>query len=212
VILAIFNVLLANECDREDILIGIPVAGRRHAELDRLIGFFVNMLALRNFPGEEKTFREFLAEVKDKTLKAYDNQDYPFENLVDNVMSASEITRHSLIEAVFVFQNAELPAGEIPELEIPGLKLIPHELRVNFSPFDLILRGYETGEKLIFSFQYKTALFKEETIRMFTRNFKEVAAAVLENNAVPLKDIAVSDGLLTVEADTLAADRGDFDF
>jgi non-ribosomal peptide synthetase component F len=181
-------------------------------DLQPVIGFFVNMLALRNFPGEEKTFREFLLEVKEKTIKAYDNQDYQFEDLVDNLLSVRESSRHSLIDTVFVFQNAEMPVSEIPVLEIPGLKFLPYKSPVSFSPFDLILHGFEADEKIILSFQYKTTLFKEETINMYIRNFKEVVSSVLENKFFQLKEIDISDELLTVKSNILDEEQGEFDF
>ena len=85
VLLAIFNILLFKLSSQEDIVIGTPIAGRRHADLEEIIGMFVNTLALRNWPHGEKTVREFLGEVKNLTLQAFENQDYQFENLVDKL-------------------------------------------------------------------------------------------------------------------------------
>jgi acyl carrier protein len=212
VLLAIFNVLLSKECDQEDIIIGAPTAGRRHADLEPLIGFFINMLALRNFPNDRKTFREFLLEVKDRTLNAYENQDYQFEELVDKVLKDRESGRNSLIDTVFVYQNLVVLAGQIPEVTIPELTLKPYEYDIGFSPFDLILNGCEAGEKLAFFFQYRTTLFKEETIRMLIRNFKEVVSTVINNKNIRLKDIEISHDLLAVQSVSLHEEEGDFGF
>ncbi|WP_374017960.1 condensation domain-containing protein, partial [Paenibacillus thiaminolyticus] len=64
-----------------DIIVGTPIAGRTHAELEPLLGMFVNTLVMRNAPAGEKTFQEYMQEVKENTLRAYENQDYPFEEL-----------------------------------------------------------------------------------------------------------------------------------
>jgi amino acid adenylation domain-containing protein len=212
VLLAIFNLLLSKECDQEDIIIGAPTAGRRHANLEPLIGFFINMLALRNFPTGRKTFREFLLEVKKRTLEAYENQDYQFEELVDNVLKDRESSRNSLIDVLFVFQNLVIMAGQIPEVAITELTLKPYKQDIDVSPFDLLLHGYEAGEKLGLSFQYRTKLFKEETMRMLIRNFKEVVSTVINNKNIRLQDIKISHDLLALESVSLQEDEGDFGF
>ncbi|MDW7618090.1 amino acid adenylation domain-containing protein, partial [Peribacillus simplex] len=79
VLLAAFNVLLSKYSGQEDIVVGVPIAGRPHADLQNIMGMFVNTLAMRNQPGKEKTFKAFLAEVKENSLQAYDNQSYQLE-------------------------------------------------------------------------------------------------------------------------------------
>ncbi|MCP4156725.1 MAG: non-ribosomal peptide synthetase, partial [bacterium] len=80
-ILAIFSILLSKLSSQEDIIVGTPVAGRRHADLENIIGMFVNTLAMRNYPDGRKTFKEYLNEVKENTLQVFENQDYQFEDL-----------------------------------------------------------------------------------------------------------------------------------
>jgi acyl carrier protein len=82
VLLAAYNIFLSKITGQEDILVGTPTAGRSHTDLEPIIGMFVNTLALRGFPAANKTLEEFLHEIKESTLKAFENQDYPFENLV----------------------------------------------------------------------------------------------------------------------------------
>ncbi|MCP4213825.1 MAG: amino acid adenylation domain-containing protein, partial [bacterium] len=82
-LLALFNILLSKLSACEDIIVGTPTAGRRYTELEETIGMFVNTLALRNRPNGEKTFRAFLEEVKERTLESFENQEYPFEVLVE---------------------------------------------------------------------------------------------------------------------------------
>ncbi|MCP5046701.1 MAG: hypothetical protein GY940_05990, partial [bacterium] len=86
VLIAIFNILLAKISGQENIVVGTPVAGRRHADLEQIVGMLVNTLALRNYPSGEKPFRGFLREVRQRTLAAMENQDYQFEDLVEKVV------------------------------------------------------------------------------------------------------------------------------
>ncbi|MBW7477864.1 non-ribosomal peptide synthetase, partial [Paenibacillus oenotherae] len=85
VLLAAYTTLLHRYTGQEDIVVGTPIAGRPHADLEKLIGMFVGTLALRTSPSGEKTFREYVEEVKEKTLEAFENQDYPFEELVEKL-------------------------------------------------------------------------------------------------------------------------------
>ncbi|MCP5102042.1 MAG: non-ribosomal peptide synthetase, partial [bacterium] len=125
VLSAVINLLLARLSGGEDIIIGTPTAGRSHADLQGIIGMFVNTLAMRNHPAGEKTVRAFLGEVKQHTLEAFENQDYPFEDLVEKVTVARDISRNPLFDVMFALQNLEdsadstEPAAE-PERQTPG--------------------------------------------------------------------------------------------
>ncbi|MCP4149728.1 MAG: non-ribosomal peptide synthetase, partial [bacterium] len=96
VLLAIFNIFLAKMSTLEDIVVGTPVAGRRHDDLKLIIGMFVNTLAIRNLPEGKKTFNQFLRDVKETTLSAFENQEYPFEDLVDKVDINRDVSRNPL--------------------------------------------------------------------------------------------------------------------
>ncbi|MBJ8191553.1 hypothetical protein JDS79_32765, partial [Bacillus cereus] len=82
VLLAAYTVLLSKYSGQEDLVVGTPVAGRTNADLEPVIGMFVNTLAIRNRPADDKTFLSYLEEVKETALGAFENQDYPFEELV----------------------------------------------------------------------------------------------------------------------------------
>ncbi|MCT2347628.1 amino acid adenylation domain-containing protein, partial [Niallia taxi] len=85
VLLSAFNVLLSKYSGQEDIVVGVPVAGRPHADLRNIMGMFVNTLVMRNQPVKDKTFTAFLREVKENSLQAYDHQNYQLEELLDNI-------------------------------------------------------------------------------------------------------------------------------
>jgi len=122
VLLSLLNVLLSKISGQEDIVVGSPVAGRRHFDLEYVIGVFVNTLALRNYPFGEKTFDVFLREVKARILEAQENQDYPFEDLVEKAAVKRDAGRNPLFDVMFVLQNVDFP-----EIEITGLKLTPYD-------------------------------------------------------------------------------------
>ena len=108
VLTAVVNILLAKLSGQEEIIIGTPIAGRRHADLEKIIGMFVNTLALRNYPVGERTFREFLGDVKERILMVFENQEYPFEELVDKLSLKRDMGRNPLFDVMFVLQNMNI--------------------------------------------------------------------------------------------------------
>jgi non-ribosomal peptide synthetase component F len=207
VLLSIYTILLAKLAGQEDIIVGAPIMGRRHADLQQVIGMFVNTLALRNYPAEEKTFKAFLREVKERTLEAFENQDYQFEELVDKAGLKRDPSRNPLFDVVFIMQNMEMQ-----EKNIPGLKIKSYEYENNISKFDLTLACIDAGKKLFFTVEYASRLFKPEMIERFIRYFKEILRDVLEDTDIQLKDIKIIHDLLTGDSDILQHDKGDFGF
>ena len=103
-----YNILLSRYSDQEDIIVGIPVEGRRHEDLRNIIGMFVNTLAVRSFPEGSKVFEDFLSELKEELLNIFDNQEYPFEELVEKVGIKRDASRNPLFSTMFTLQNADL--------------------------------------------------------------------------------------------------------
>jgi amino acid adenylation domain-containing protein len=177
VLLAIYNVFLSRISGQEDIIIGTPVAGRRHVDFSNIVGMFVNTLPLRNFPGGGKTFQEFLKELKQRTLDAFENQEYPFEELVENVPVPRDIGRNPLFDTLFSFENMD-----ILKAEIPGLMVAPCEYKTGTSKFDLTLIVDENEkENPVFTFEYCTELFKRESIERFINYFKRIISSLVSD-------------------------------
>ncbi len=196
VLLAIYNVLLSKLSGQEDIIVGTGTAGRRHADLEKVIGMFVNTLALRNYPVEEKTFREFLLEVRDRTLQAFENQDYLFEELVEKVAKKRDLSRNPLFDTVFQVQNMGDEAVDSSIIEKFTLKLRPYGHEYNISKFDMFWGCTGTGERLQFFVNYRTKLFERETIERYISYFKEIVSEVTDNSEIKIKDILISLHLL----------------
>jgi hypothetical protein len=210
--LTIFNVLLYKLSGSEDVVVGTGISGRSHADLSGIVGMFVNMLALRNLPRGEETFSRFLQAVKGRTVEAFENQDYQFENLVEKVVTLRQPGRSPLFDVVFQLQNPEVLSADIAAQEIPGLKLGPFDCESKTSKFDLVLVGVEAGDRILFSLEFCTKLFKRQKIEKFIRFFREISARVVENRDIKLKDIAVTHDLRPINGVMPEDEPGDFDF
>jgi len=184
ILLGVFNILLTKLSRQEDIVVGTPIEGRRHAELRDILGMFVNTLALRSFPIGEQPFLQFLREVGEMTLKAFENQEYPFEDLVEAIHVERVLNRNPLFDVMFALQNID-----IPEIEIPGLKLTPLDDEEKSAKFDLSLTGVESNGTLAFTWLYCCELFSKETIERFTHYFKEIIASLLKNREQKISKI-----------------------
>ncbi|NHN25921.1 amino acid adenylation domain-containing protein [Flavobacterium jejuense] len=182
--LSVFNVLLGKLGSDEDIIVGSPVSGRQHADLEKMIGVFVNILPIRNFPKELLSFKEFLNSVKTKTIEAFNNQDYPYEQLIDDLELKRDTSHNALFDVMFAYQNFESV-----ELDIAGLNVTPYPIESKVSRLDLSLQIFEGNDNMHLQFEYSTSLFKEETIERFISYFKEIIIAVIKDSNIRLGDI-----------------------
>jgi len=181
VLLAIYNIFLAKLSSQEDIIVGIPTAGRMHIDLEQVIGMFVNTLAMRNYPSGDKTFMDFLDEVKEKALQAFENQEYEFDELVETIVLQRDTSRNPLFDATFILQNIYgLPQKSTSE-KIEGLRITPFGYKSRTAKFDLTLIAVEVADKIFLSFEYCTLLFKRETIDRFIQYFNEIIASLIES-------------------------------
>ena len=195
-LLALCSVFLSKISSQEDIQIATPVAGRRHDGLEHIIGVFINILVLRKYPTGTKTFTHFLAEVKEITLSAFENQEYPFEELVNKVGGIREAGRNPLFDVMFTLHTRAVPGKETTDIAQS-----PYKISDNTAAFDLFFNGIETAHRLIFYIEYSTTLFKKETIERFIGYFREVVDFVIDNKDIRLEDIKISHHLLTTSAE-----------
>ncbi|WP_426606422.1 surfactin non-ribosomal peptide synthetase SrfAA [Bacillus subtilis] len=186
VLLASYSAFLSKLSGQDDIIVGSPVAGRSQADVSRVIGMFVNTLALRTYPKGEKTFADYLNEVKETALSAFDAQDYPLEDLIGNVQVQRDTSRNPLFDAVFSMQNAN-----IKDLTMKGIQLEPHPFERKTAKFDLTLTADETDGGLTFVLEYNTALFKQETIERWKQYWMELLDAVTGNPNQPLSSLSL---------------------
>ncbi|WP_160397625.1 non-ribosomal peptide synthetase [Paenibacillus sp. MMS18-CY102] len=178
VLLAVYNTLLANYTGQADLLVGTPVAGRNHADVHRMAGMFVNTVVMRNAPEANKTFRAFLEEVKANALAAYDHQDYPFDELVEQLGLPRDISRNPLFDTMFTHQNMEMDRAA---LEVDGLQIRAEAVPYEVSKFDLTLTAIEAGDRLELVFEYSTALFERERIQRMAGHLLELMRAAVSD-------------------------------
>ena len=184
ILLAAYNVLLGAYSGQEDICVGLSTAGRQYPDLEYIIGMFVNTLVMRNYPVSSKTFREFLAEVKDNTLSAFENQDYQYDTLVEKLKIKKEMSRTALFDTMFTLQNIK-----ISECKMNDIRIETYPFDRNIAKFDFNLNAYEDEEKLYFNFEYCTKLFKRTTIEQMITKFIHIVMKVTDNIDLMISEI-----------------------
>ncbi|MCK4763365.1 MAG: amino acid adenylation domain-containing protein [Candidatus Aminicenantes bacterium] len=210
--LALLNILLAKISGQEDIVIGTPAAGRRHVDLESIIGAFINTLAFRNFPGGGKGFTDFLKEVKERSFKAYENQDYPFEILVNNLQVNREQGRNPLFDVMFEIFSRSQTGRQSQRTPEPGETRDPIEpLENRVTKMDIDWYGIETEDDLFFVVFYSTALFKRETVEKLGKRYREIIDQVLHNKNIKIKDIVITHSFETAQP-VISKEEGDFGF
>jgi amino acid adenylation domain-containing protein len=191
VLLAVYNIFLSKVSGQEDIVVGTPIAGRQHGDLESIIGMFVNTLALRSYSWGKKRFTEYLEEIKQKTLKAFENQDYPFEELVEMVFTHRDLSRNPLFDVMFVLQNILGPREDEAKPTMQDIKITPRPVEEGASKFDLSLFAAEREERLYLTFEYCTRLFKDETLARFIKYINAIILSVIENPGKKISEIGI---------------------
>lgn len=200
-LLSALNILLQKYSGQNDICIGTPIANRTRSEVEPLIGFFVNTLALRSDLSEDLSFIELLKQVKKTTLSAYENQDVPFEKVVDMVVTERELSYSPLFQVMMVLQNN--PEGD---LFFGDLKLDPVDITTNVSKFDLTLNFTEVTTGIDCEIVYNTDLFEKKTIEDMVNHFYVLLDLILIDSKVKISEIDI---LTSVEKERLLIDFND---
>ncbi|MBL4869083.1 MAG: amino acid adenylation domain-containing protein, partial [Pseudomonadales bacterium] len=188
-LLAAYKVLLFRYSGQDDICVGTPTANRQQEELESIIGFFINTLALRTLVDGEGTFAELLSSVQQSTMAAFDHQNVPFERIVEEVTTQRDMSRSPIFQLMFVMQNT-LPLDE-QLIQGAGLVFEPISPDIESAKFDITLTMREEGN-LSGVFQYNTDLFTESRITEFARDFERLLAAVVDQPECKLVNLPIS--------------------
>ncbi len=180
-LLAAFETLLYRYTGQEDFVIGAPIANRTRSEVEELIGFFVNTLALRSDLSGNPTFRELLDRTRRGALEAYEHQDLPFERLVEALQPERDLSRSPLFQAMFSFQN-----NGNADLQLRDLTTAYVVIDNQTALFDLSLDIEETPEGLRGSFEYNTDLFDAATVARMAGHFETILASALVHPEQPI--------------------------
>ncbi|MDD5602470.1 MAG: amino acid adenylation domain-containing protein [Eubacteriales bacterium] len=194
-LLAAYNVLLAFYSGQEDILVGTPVTGRRHADTNGIIGMFANTLVMRNFPAGGMSFSDFLHSVRDNSLKAFENQDCQFDELVVKLKVRRDPSRNPIFDVMFVLQKNENASYVVREPAGSGkLRLTPYKAFNETSKFDMLLEATEKEEGIIFNLEYSSDLFDKETIERMASHYINIIKEVLKKPETHISDIDILSG------------------
>ena len=190
VLLAAYSTLLARLSGQEDIIIGSPSAGRPHKDLEPVIGMFVNTLAIRTQPAENKCFSDFLKEVRETALEAFEHQDYPFEELVDRLDVVRDMSRNPLFDVMFALQNMERESLTLHDLHLTTIAHDAHKV----SKFDMTLYAAEEDQETIrFDVEFNTDIYQKQTIKKWLSYYIHILHHVIEHQNIHLGDIHVLD-------------------
>ena len=187
-LMAGFHALLRRYVDQKDILVGTPIAGRSRGELEPLIGFFVNMVALRTNFDDEPSFKDLLKQVREAALGAYAHQDVPFERLVEELQPERAIDRNPIFQVVFSLQNLDQPAMRMDGVSVPvGVPSNPE------TKFDLELYLQDAPNGIRGSFVYSADLFEPAFIERMVQRFQRLIEKVLVEPDTALSHLSLLD-------------------
>lgn len=186
-LLAAVNVLVYRYTCHQDIIIGSPVAGRDHPDLEDQIGFYVNTIALRCRVDEDDSFASLLERVKQSTAESFEHQSYPFDKLTDELNLDRDHSRHPLFDIMVSVQNTEERA---PDLH--GLQVIPIDSPFSASKFDLTFNFAENNPTgLPIEINYNTDLFEGNRIHRMMLHFACLLESVSGNPSAAIKTIDI---------------------
>jgi len=210
ILLAAYKILLSKYANQEDIVVGTLLTGRSHHDLQNVIGFFINTLPLRSHPQKDKTFMEFLQEVKEITLGANENQDYAFDELVKELGLQGDSSRNPVFDTVFTLD----PLDDIAAAGTTGARLRFEARRsgLKFAKFDLYLEAAVGNETIDILLRYSMQLFKPSTVQRIARYYTEILEKAVKNLRVRLKDITISHDYVIVRSEVRPEDSIDFKF
>ncbi len=197
VLFGAFNILISKYTLKDDIVIGTPIAGRHHSDLEDVIGVFINTLALRNMPCGYKTVREFLEEVRQNSLNAYNNQDYQFERLVEKLNIQRNLDKNPIFEIMFSMHSLD-----VSYIDVGDVRFIPYEIYKNVSKFDLELNIKESENKLKINFYFNENLYKTESIEKLAKAYIKIISTIVTNVTICIKDIDI---LCSEDADIITS-------
>ncbi len=179
-VLAAFQVLLFRYTGQDDILVGSPTAGRNRAELEEILGYFLNPIVLRAKMSPEKTFAELLGEVKQTLLDGLTNQEYPFPMVVEDLQPPRDASRSPIFQVAFGWDKPRRLSEDQADNGGANLgALTPFALGQQGAAFDLMLMMLNIGDSLSGALQFNTDLFDESTIARIVDHFQVLLAGIV---------------------------------
>jgi pristinamycin I synthase 3 and 4 len=180
-LLSAFAVLLGRYSGQDDIVVGSPIANRREARLEDLVGFFVNSLVMRTRLDSRQSFTGLVAQVRKTALEAYQHQDVPFERLVEALSPERSLNKTPIFQVVFALQNAPMGSQQLSGLEVE--RIAGDELLVRF---DLELHVFELENEIGFYWLYNQGLFDHSRMEQMARHYVKLLHEIVAAPGAPL--------------------------
>lgn len=179
--LALFSTLLSRYSGQDDVVIGTPFAGRNRTELESMVGYFINPLALRVDLSGDPTFAELLVRVRETTLEAFQNADVPYETVVRATNPERDLSQTPVFQAMIVYHN---PAwqDDRPRFEPQGIRCTEISHEKGWSKFDVLLGVSERTNGMNTTWEYSTELFKSATVKRMTEHFRTLAESAADES------------------------------
>ncbi|MEP7339013.1 MAG: amino acid adenylation domain-containing protein, partial [Acidobacteriota bacterium] len=174
------QILLHRRSGQQDVRVGTLVANRNCVETEAMIGLFVNTLVIRSFLSTDLTYRQAIRQVRETVLGAFNHQDIPFELLLQELEREREMERTTLVEVLFILQNAPMQPLELQDLTVSPLEEdgTAAESEVTLTSFDLVLMMWEGPDGLAGSLRYKTGIFDEAMINRLLEDYQNILATI----------------------------------
>ena len=185
-LMAAFQAMLSKYSGEEQIVVGTDLANRTMPETEHMIGFFINLLALRTDLSGNPTFRELLRRVRERLLEVYAHQEVPFPKVVQEIQPERSTTHNPIVQALFVMQNAPRT-----KRDLAGLQVEPVEVPATTSKFDMAVFVAERPEALIGYWVYSTELFEQATIQRMVRHFANLLRSAVSQPDARLSALAM---------------------
>lgn len=188
-LLAAFKVLLHRHTGTEDIVVGTPIANRQRHEIEHVIGFFTNTLAIKTDLSRNPVFRDLLITVRGNLLDAYAHQDLPFEYLVEQLHPERNLSHNPLVQVMFVLRNTPEP-----KLNLAGLTATPLNSNFSTAKFDLTFYLDDTGNQIEGAIEYSTDLFDRPRVERMAGHWETLLTSIVQNPAKHISDLTLLTG------------------
>ncbi len=186
-----FNILLQRYSGQTDLRVGVPIANRNRAEVEGLIGLFVNTQVLRSVFDGRTSVATLLAGLKDTVLGAQAHQDLPFERLVEAFKVERSLSHSPLFQVMY---NHQPLVADIEALDsVAGLSFGQLDWKSRTTQFDLSLDTYEKGGRLYAALTYATDLFEARTVERMARHWQNLLRGMLENPQASVDSLPMLD-------------------
>lgn len=187
-VLTVFNILLFRYTSQKDIVLGTPVAGRNHVDLEEQIGLYVNTLILRNKIDPNANFDAVFDQINRETLKSYDHQEYPFDQLIEDLSLQRNTSRNPIFDVMLSYQKMN-QTGALTEPDSTALHKIVDK-GICYSKLDVEVIFQDKEKYLQFAIKYNTDVYDRSMIKGLMKHYKELLSKLLEN---PNQSIAAVD-------------------